>query len=90
MVGSESSGVRGMLVAVSRTGCWLTALKSEVCEAESDDSGGMDRCLKGGFSDVVFHASVRTSHPVRALCGSGTYHGRSLLSHFVVRTLPPQ
>jgi hypothetical protein len=87
MVGSESRGVRGMLVAVSRTGCWLTALKSEVCEADSDDSGGMDRCLKGGFSDAVCHASVRR---VRALYGSVTYHGRSLLSHFVVRTLPPQ
>lgn len=54
MVGKESSGVRGMLDAVSSTGCWPMALESDVCEAESEDGGGMGRKRNGGFRTVVW------------------------------------
>jgi hypothetical protein len=80
-VGNESSGVNGMLVAVSSTGCWLTALKRDVCEAESVDAGGMGREWKGGFSGPVCRMSVHLPFAVHRLRNVGAYHSRGLLSH---------
>lgn len=59
MVGKESRAVSGILVAVSRTGCWL-ALAEAFCNDERDaekdakvDAGGMGRGAKGGLRPVV-------------------------------------
>lgn len=86
-VGNESSGVKGMLVAVSSTGCWLTALKRDVCEAGSVDAGGMGRRWKGGSSLPICESLVYLIYALHRARDIRSYHDRILLfSHSVSRS----
>jgi hypothetical protein len=55
MVGRDSSGVSGMLVAVSRTGCGPTSPPLALfgdADKVSDGNGGIERGWKGGVKSM--------------------------------------
>jgi len=61
MVGSESSAVSGIVLAVSRTGCWwVSALIAcvaddwDCCDSDNESvrAGGIARGAKGGFRAI--------------------------------------